>query len=196
MEFNAASTAPSVVGQLSAKSNKSATSAAINYVTTNRFYVEIESKITASFTECSGLGVQIQKETVVEGGLSNQRRILLGAAEFSDVTLKRGLSGDKVFWDWLNALLLPRREGTQIKDHRRNVNILTFNQAGQTQQCWTLIGAVPVGWQTPSLQAEGNAVAIEELTLAYEGVNVTFGAGGGGATLLKDRSDTGYFASN
>ncbi|MEM9264303.1 MAG: phage tail protein [Cyanobacteria bacterium P01_F01_bin.13] len=186
--------ATSIGGDLFGDSRSSA-STAENYVTSNRFYVEIESKITACFTECTGLGVQIKKETVAEGGLNDQQRILLGAPEFSDVTLKRGISGNQVFWDWLSALFQPRTSGTGLKQYRRNINILVFNQAGQTQQCWTLIGAVPVGWQAPSLQADGNAVAIEELTLAYEGLNVTFGNGGGGATMLTGRSDTGYFAS-
>lgn len=171
------------------------TSIAANYVTTNRFYVEIESKITASFTECSGLGVQIKKETLAEGGLNDQQRILLGVPEFSDVTLKRGMSSDPVFWDWLNAMFQPRSAGTPIKQHRRNINILTFNQAGQTQQCWTLIGAVPVGWQSPSLQADGSGAAIEELTLTYEGLSVVFGGSGGGATILTDRACSGYFDS-
>lgn len=175
--------------------NKSVTSNAVDYVTSNRFYVEIESKITASFTECSGLGVQIKKETVAEGGLNDQQRVLLGSPDFSDVTLKRGISSNQVFWDWLSALFKPRTVGTGLKDHRRNINILIFNQAGQIQQCWTLIGAVPIGWQAPSLQADGSTVAIEELTLMYEGVNVTFGSGGGGATMLSGRSDTGYFSS-
>lgn len=174
---------------------RSSTSNAADYVTSNRFYVEIESQITACFTECGGLGVQIKKETVTEGGLNDQQRILLGAPEFSDVTLKRGISGNPVFWEWLSALFQPRTAGTGLKQYRRNINILVFNQAGHTQQCWTLIGAVPVGWQAPSLQADGNSVAIEELTLAYEGLNVTFGSGGGGATMLTKRSDTGYFAS-
>ncbi|MEM9946775.1 MAG: phage tail protein [Cyanobacteria bacterium P01_D01_bin.36] len=166
-----------------------------NYVTSNRFYVEIESSLTAAFAECTGLGVQISKETLSEGGMNEQQRILLGAPQFSDITLKRGTSGSQVFWNWLNALFQPRTAGEKIKDHRRNVNILVFNQAGETQQCWTLIGAVPVGWQAPSLQADGNSVAIEELTLAYEGISVAFGGNGGGATILSGRSETGYFAS-
>lgn len=33
----------------------------LNYVTTHRFYVEIGGSIAASFTECSGLSVQIEK---------------------------------------------------------------------------------------------------------------------------------------
>ncbi|MEO1591041.1 MAG: phage tail protein [Cyanobacteria bacterium J06632_22] len=176
--------------------NTTASSNAANYVTSNRFYVEIESQLTACFTECNGLGVTISKEVIQEGGLTDQKRILLGTPDFSDVTLKRGMSGNQIFWDWISALLQPRSAGTKISDHRRNINILTFNQAGHTQQCWTLIGAVPVGWQAPSLQASGSEVAIEELTLAYEGLNITFGSGGGGATILTGRSDTGYYASS
>ncbi|MGV0028545.1 phage tail protein [Phormidesmis priestleyi] len=60
----------------------------------------------------------------------------------------------------------------KIDPCRRNINILLFNQAGETMQCWTLIGAIPVGWQTASLQADAETVAIEELTLAYEGIKV------------------------
>ena len=177
------------------ESTPSQPTAQANYVTSNRFYVEIESSLTASFAECAGLGVSVAKETLAEGGVNDQQRILLGAPTFSDVTLKRGTSGSQVFWDWLNALFQPRGEGTAMNQHRRNVNILVFNQAGEMQQCWTLIGAVPVGWQAPSLQADGSSVAIEELTLAYEGLNVTFGGSSGRATILSNRSDSGYFAS-
>ncbi len=188
--YEATSVAKDLLGN-----SQSAASGAENYVTTNRFYVEIESQITASFTECDGLGVQFKKETLAEGGMNDQQRILLGTPEFSDVKLKRGMSNDPVFWNWLNAIFLPRSAGIPIKQHRRNINILTFNQAGQTQQCWTLIGAVPVGWQSPALQADGSGAAIEELTLAYEGLSVIFGGSGGGATILSDRSTSGYFDS-
>jgi phage tail-like protein len=168
----------------------------LNYVTTNRFYVEIESQITASFTECDGLGVQVKKEVLFEGGVNEQQRILLGPSEFSDVTLKRGLSDDPVFWDWIKPLFEQRNSDQALEKHRRNINILIFNQAGETMQCWTLIGAVPIGWKSPSLQAEGSSIAIEELTLAYEGVNVAFKSGGGGASILQGRDQSGYFASN
>ena len=168
----------------------------LNYVTTNRFYVEIESQITASFTECDGLGVQVKKEVLFEGGVNEQQRILLGPSEFSDVTLKRGLSDDPVFWDWIKPLFEQRNSDQALEKHRRNINILVFNQAGETMQCWTLIGAVPIGWKSPSLQSEGSSIAIEELTLAYEGVKVAFKSGGGGASILQGRDQSGYFASN
>ncbi|HBL12368.1 MAG TPA: phage tail protein [Cyanobacteria bacterium UBA11162] len=160
-----------------------------NYVTTNRFYVEMQSQITASFSECSGLSVQIDKETVAEGGVNGQQRILLKQAKFSDITLKRGITNDLTFWNWISSIL----NGGNTE--RRNVNILVFNQAGETMQCWTLIGAVPVGWKTPSLQASSKNVAIEELTLAYEGLNVEAKQGGGGATTNIQRDSSAYHPS-
>ncbi|MEG4805152.1 phage tail protein [Microcoleus sp. ARI1-B5] len=159
----------------------------LNYVTANRFYVEMESNITASFSECSGLGVKIKKETYFEGGVNDQQRIILGQAEFSDVTLKRGITDDFVFWDWVTNTL------SGSKKERRNVNILLFNQAGETMQCWTLVAAVPIGWKAPSLQANSNTVAIEELTLAYEGLKIVKAEGGGAIKLRPGRHPSGYF---
>jgi phage tail-like protein len=166
-----------------------ADSYALNYVTANRFYVEMESTITASFSECSGVGMQIKRETYKEGGVNDQQRVLLGQMEFTDITLKRGISDSLIFWEWINKILGGKSH------QRRNVNILLFNQAGETMQCWTLIGAVPVGWKAPAFQADSSTVAIEELTLAYEGLKVDKKSKGGGAQeLTKGREPTtGYF---
>jgi|SRR6476469_734204 len=163
-----------------------------NYVTANRFYVEIEGQISASFRECSGLGFTIKADKRHEGGVNNQQRIILGQAEFTDVTLKRGMTDDlRVFWGWISDTLNNKKN-----KKRRNVNILVFNQAGETRQCWTLIAAVPVSWKAPALKADANEVAIEELTIAYEGVKVA-NAGGGGATIISSgRDNSGYFPSN
>ncbi len=157
----------------------------LNYVTTNRFYVEMGGTIAASFTECSGLSVQIKKEVYFEGGVNHQQRICLGHTEFADVTLKRGLTNDAIFWDWATRLF------SNSQNIRRNVNILVFNQAGEIMRSWTLIGAIPVAWKSPTLQADGNAVAIEELTLAFEGLEVSNKAGGGNS--LPSRDKLGFF---
>ncbi len=160
----------------------------LNYVTANRFYVEMQSNITASFSECSGLGVKIKKETYLEGGVNDQQRIILGQSEFSDVTLKRGITDDLLFWEWLSQTI------GNGKKQRRNINILLFNQAGETMQCWTLIAAVPIGWKAPSLQASANSVAIEELTLAYEAMQITQKSQGGGVVNINaGRHLSGYF---
>lgn len=162
--------------------------AVLNYVTTNRFYVEMESQVTAAFSECSGLDVQIEKEVYQEGGVNEQQRIFLKHAKFGDLTLKRGITDDPVFWHWIYQSLMAGEA------RRRNINILVFNQAGATMQVWMLIGAVPVGWKTPSLKADSNTVALEELVLAYEGLKVRHKENSGGAQDAKiKRRERGYF---
>lgn len=181
----------------------------LNYITANRFYVEIEERsyISACFNECSGLSAKVNYDTYFEGGVNNQQRIVLGHTQFSEVTLKRGMTNDLVFWGWASRLLTQiAPTDSNVNPQRRNVNILLFNQAGETVQCWTLIGAVPVAWQAPSLQADASTVAIEELTLAYEGLKVVVNlnpdsAGttlGGGATIHsgRDADSGGFFPSS
>jgi phage tail-like protein len=165
----------------------------LNYVTANRFYVEIGGDIKASFSECSGLKIDIDHSTVYfEGGVNDQQRILLGHAKFSDVSLKRGLTQDTTFLAWISDVL----DAKLTSGIRRNVNILLFNQSGETQQTWTLIGAVPVGWTAPSLQANGNAVAIEQLTLAHEGLKIQKSGTGAAPGYLKRDSKSFSFPSN
>ncbi|HAC65214.1 MAG TPA: phage tail protein [Cyanothece sp. UBA12306] len=184
----------------------------INYISANRFYVEMEERgqISASFTECSGLQAKLNYETRFEGGVNYQQRIIPGTVEFSEVTLKRGMINDLAFLGWTHGIFtqLKPENSRQINGYRRNVNILLFNQGGDIVQCWTLIGAIPVGWRISPLQAESSAVVIEELTLAYEGLQVdvtlnpqqtTANPQGGGATIHdkgRESENKGFFASN
>jgi len=167
----------------------------LNYIVANRFYVEMESQLTAWFSACQGLSVKNETTMLAEGGLLNQQRVLLGPAKFTEVTLTRGMTDSLLFWNWLQRTF---RGGNQL---RRTVNILTFNQAGETMQCWSLIGAVPVSWKAPQLQASSTSLAIEEMTLAFEGLQITAGfrtgtSQGGGSTQHNGRDRRGYFGGS
>ncbi len=159
----------------------------LNYIPANHFYIEMDGQVKASFKEFSGIGVNIKKESYLEGGVNDQQRVMLGHAEFSDITLKRGMTDDGIFLTWVMQTLMGKPK------NRRNINILLFNQAGETMQCYTLIGAIPISWKSPGFQADGNSVAIEELTLSYEGLNVLSKTPGGGPTLNINRDSLGFF---
>lgn len=167
-----------------------------NYVTANRFYIEMESEITASFSECSGLGMTLAYETYIEGGVNDQQRIILGDPKFSEVTLKRGMTDSLVFWEWIRGLFEGKNSAGDKTHQRRNVSILLFNQAGETMQSWTLVGAIPVGWKAGALQASSESVVLEELTLAYEGLRAEKNAGRGFSEHHGGRHETGYFTGD
>ena len=64
---------------------------------------------------------------------------------------------------------------------------------------WTLVGALPVGWKVDALQASSEAIALEELTLVYEGLNIEGGKkvqGPGNLEQIAGRVSTGYFTGS
>ncbi|MEM6254094.1 MAG: phage tail protein [Cyanobacteria bacterium P01_D01_bin.156] len=180
-----------------------------NYVLSHRFYVEMDGVIRAAFNECSGFGLDIKKELYLEGGVNEQQRVMLGHAEFQDTVLKRGMTNDPSFWAWMHEVLVGRTLTATGKRHssstvvrtRRNINILMMNQAGAIMQVCTLVGAIPIGWKAPAFQSDSATVAIEEMTVAYEGIHLQFQteaetlAAGGASTLLL-RDELGFFPEN
>lgn len=193
-----------------------------NLVTTNRFYVEMDGLLMASFSECSGIDITIDKDTYFEGGVNNQQRIFLKQAKFGDITLKRGMTADTTFWTWLASMLQDTEASSgsssssssssmmdraksfasdtligSYTPERRNVGIMLYDQSGSVVQGFYLLGAIPVAWKTPSLQADSSSIAIEELTLAYEGFQkLPYMSPIGGPETRVKRDDLGYFGSN
>jgi phage tail-like protein len=81
--------------------------------------------------------------------------------------LKRGLIGTRDLFEWVQAV----REGGP--DQRREVVItLQSEDRQETAAVWTLIDAFPTKYTAPTLSGNGTDLAIEELTLACERINM------------------------
>jgi phage tail-like protein len=118
----------------------------------------------AGFQECSEIGMSID---VIEYRNGNDKvnsvRKLPGLARAGDVTLKRGIIGSLNLYNWIDQV----RNGDP--GARRNVLIqLQSEDHTQVVLTWKLVGAFPVKHSGGPLNAKGTDVAIEELTLAYE----------------------------
>jgi phage tail-like protein len=118
----------------------------------------------AGFQECSEIGMSID---VIEYRNGNEKensvRKLTGLNKATDVTLKRGIIGSLDLYQWLNDI----RNGDQ--NAFRTVLIHLQNEDHtQTVQTWKLLRARIVKHVSGPLNAKGCDVAIEELTLAYE----------------------------
>lgn len=159
-----------------------------NYVLNYRFWLEIGGVVFSRFSECHGLGVKIKKDVYFEGGLNDQQRIFLGHAEFSDITLKRGITDNDNFSAWLGAKFAQ-------KHTRTAANLVLYNQAGMVMMSWHLIGSIPTEWKVAPLQADGKSVAIEELVLAIEGLQIakTFE---GSTPLPQGRDSSGFYGAS
>ena len=118
----------------------------------------------AGFQECSEIGMSVD---VIEYRNGNDRensvRKLTGLNRATDVTLRRGIIGSLELYQWLNDI----RNGDQ--NALRTVLIHLQNEDHtQVVQTWKLLRARIVKHVSGPLDAKGCDVAIEELTLAYE----------------------------
>jgi phage tail-like protein len=127
------------------------------------FWVEIEGLIVGGFSEVSGLKVEIDVETYSEGGRNEFSHQLPGRVKANTITLKRGLTDIDTLWPWIE-------DTTRGIFTRRNLTIYLLDNAGLPAMWWDVFKAYPVRWEGPELRANGNAVALESMTLAHHGL--------------------------
>jgi phage tail-like protein len=118
----------------------------------------------AGFQEISGIGMEV---TVSEYRTGNSRENsvmkITGLNKSTDVTLKRGVIGSLDLYEWLNQI----RNGDQ--NALRTVIIKLQNEDHTAVvQTWKLQRARIIKHTSGPLNAKGTDVAMEELVLAYE----------------------------
>ena len=118
----------------------------------------------AGFQEISGIGMEV---TVAEYRNGNERenavRKISGLTRANNVTLKRGVFGSLKLYQWLDDI----RNGNQ--NAMRNVTIQLQNEDhSSVVQTWRLMNARIVKHTSGPMNAKGTDVAVEEMVLAYE----------------------------
>jgi phage tail-like protein len=93
------------------------------------------------------------------------RRKIPGLTKVHDVTLKRGVVGSTDLFAWIRAAA----QGTV---DQRNVTITLLDGEKQPVVTWLLRNARPAGWLGPTLRAKDGSIALEELRLVCEGLDM------------------------
>jgi phage tail-like protein len=118
----------------------------------------------AGFQECSEIGMSVD---VVEYRNGNEKensvRKLTGLARYPDVTLKRGIIGSLDLYQWLDQI----RNGDQAAFRTVIIQLQNEDHTAVAQE-WKLLRARIVKHVSGPLNACASEVAMEELTLAYE----------------------------
>ncbi|HEX3527322.1 MAG TPA: phage tail protein [Thermoanaerobaculia bacterium] len=118
----------------------------------------------AGFQEISGIGMEV---TVAEYRRGNDKENsvskITGLNKSTDVTMKRGVIGSLDLYQWLNQI----RNGDQ--NALRTVTIQLMSEDHTTVvQTWKLNRARIIKHTSGPLNAKGTDVALEELVVAYE----------------------------
>jgi phage tail-like protein len=122
----------------------------------------------AGFQEVSGLGFEVNVAEYRRGNSKeNSPQKVPGTYKVSDVTLKRGVIGAEDLFAWLKQV----REANE--EFRRNITITLLAEDRETTAAtWKITNAFPTKYTGPSLNGKGTDVAIEELVLAGERVDM------------------------
>ena len=127
------------------------------------FLVEIDNVAEATFSEVTGLEVEVAAIEYRSGAdkLLTVRK-LPGLAKYTNIVLKRGVTADLRLWQWIKGVLDGNAQ-------RANVNITLLNNQRLPVVKWHVREAWPCKYEGPDLNAKGNDVAIETLELCHEG---------------------------
>jgi phage tail-like protein len=118
----------------------------------------------AGFQEVSGIGMEVTVSEYRAGNAKeNSVMKITGMNKATDVTMKRGVIGSLDLYEWLNQI----RNGDQ--NSKRTVTIQLQNEDHTAiVQTWKLLRACIIKHTSGPMNAKGTDVAMEELVIAYE----------------------------
>ncbi len=121
--------------------------------------------VKGSFSEISGLEVELAPIEYRNGSEDITVRKIPGLKKFTNITCKRGVTGDIDFWNWILAGLngsVRRAEGSiALLDERRS-EVMRWN----FRRGW------PCKYTGPGLNAGNNEIAMVTLEICHEGLSI------------------------
>lgn len=126
------------------------------------------------FQECSGLQIDMDVHEITEGGRNDGTVRLAGRGKYTNIVLKRGMlfpvGGTAVneIWSWLQGMLSGQRP---VVRYDGVIEVLNAS-SGAVTATWVFDRGLPAKVSGPSMNAKSGEIAIEELTIAHEGLRL------------------------
>ena len=131
------------------------------------FALEVQGVVSAFFSQASGFNNSsevVTHQAVDAAGKSVVQKIP-GDLTWDDITLNRGITDDLALWDWRQQVI----DG-DVVGARKDGSVIMYNQASQEMARFNFRNGWPSGWKGPDVSSEDQSVAIEEITIAHEGL--------------------------
>jgi phage tail-like protein len=134
-------------------------------LTNFNFIIDIQG-MRAGFSEVSGLSGENAIVEYREGNQSTTMRKQPGLTKYNNIMLKRGFTAQsKELWGW-------RKKVIDGKTQRLPGTITLLDEARNPALTWKFYEAWPSKWAGPAFNAKNNEIAIEELEIAIEGLEL------------------------
>ncbi len=114
------------------------------------------------FKEVSGISLEMEEESVIEGGENRFVHKLPVRAKYPDLVLKRGMIIDSTVREWCRQSI----QNYNIKPVTVWVKLL--NEKHEPLKTYVFVNAWPKKWSISDFNAESSEIVIETLELAYQ----------------------------
>jgi phage tail-like protein len=127
--------------------------------------------VETRFQSVSGLSVELQTETLKEGGEQRFEHILPVRTKYNPLILKRGLVKDSKMIQWCmdaidNFDIQPMDLLVHLL-HVKRPDSQKLPQGIEPLITWNVVNAWPKKWSVSDFNAEQNSIAVESLELNY-----------------------------
>lgn len=133
------------------------------------FEIKVEDELLATFSECTGLSLEVSTEDYHEGGENRFVHKLPTVPQPPNLVLKRGMTEGSDLWDWFVAF--PELGEVEPKDGEVLLQSLEGGER-QNVRAWSFSGGYPVKWTGPDLNAQSPGVAFESVEIVHRGIRV------------------------
>lgn len=126
------------------------------------------------FQECNGLQIEMDVQELQEGGRNDGVVKQVGRGKYTNIVLKRGMlfpEGGAVanaLWSWIQDVLSGVRP---VARYDGVIEVLSAD-GNDTVATWVFDRGLPAKISGPQLNAKTGDIAIEELTIAHEGLRL------------------------
>jgi len=133
----------------------------------HHFALEVQGIEEATFREATGFESShdvIEHRETGKGGKQfiNKQP---GNLKWADIVLKRGVTGSLDLYSWRQKVV----DGN-LDEARKSGSVIFYNAKNEAIARFDFVRGWPSKWKGPDVNTTNNAVAIEEITIAHEGL--------------------------
>jgi phage tail-like protein len=121
--------------------------------------------VKGAFTEASGLETEVSPIEYRNGNEDITVRKIPGLKKFTNITLKRGATGDIDFWNWIRTAMKG-----QVQRADGSIALLDENRVEVMR--WNFTRGWPCKYTGPGLNAANNEISMETLEICHEGLSI------------------------
>ncbi|MBK1874923.1 MULTISPECIES: phage tail protein [Marinobacter] len=142
---------------------------------------------SGSFSEVSGFELTMEPRSIAEGGRNWGEHQRSGVTRFAPMVLKRGVTHVNDLWSWFDITTRGANYGYRMHGEIILLGNPLKESGGYEYNpvmTWKLTGVLATRFKGPDMNATASQVAIEELHLVHEGLELkrTPSPGSGTAT--------------